>query len=83
MVIRDGGGKTFTIDHVLPKSRGGLTSWTNTVSSCVTCNSKKDNKTPEEAGMKLLNQPHVPDLRLKNFLPSVGKIHPDWSIYLK
>src|ERR1700748_1026645 len=39
----------LTIDHVIPKSRGGLTIWTNTVSSCGPCNLLKSNKTPEEA----------------------------------
>lgn len=73
----------LTIDHILPKSRGGLTSWKNTISSCVPCNLAKSNKTPEEAGMQLINRPFVPEFKLRAFLPSQGTIHPDWSIYLK
>lgn len=43
-----------TIDHVVPESRGGETSWMNCVTACSPCNNKKDDRTPEEAGMKLL-----------------------------
>lgn len=51
---------SFTMDHVIPRSRGGLTNWTNIVCSCLKCNSKKDNKTPEEANMKLIHRPFAP-----------------------
>jgi 5-methylcytosine-specific restriction endonuclease McrA len=50
----------FTFDHVIPKSRGGKTSWQNIVCSCLKCNSKKDNRTPAEAGMKLIQKPYAP-----------------------
>ena len=52
-----------TIDHIVPKSRGGKHVWLNVIASCKPCNNKKDNKTPNEAGMKLLVQPRVPKLR--------------------
>ncbi|MFA5484914.1 MAG: HNH endonuclease [Candidatus Pacearchaeota archaeon] len=52
--------KTMTLDHVIPKSRGGSTSWTNIVCSCVKCNSKKGNKTPAEANLTLINKPVAP-----------------------
>ena len=52
----------FTFDHVIPKSRGGKTIWQNIVCCCLKCNSKKDNKTPEEAGMKLIQKPFAPVL---------------------
>jgi hypothetical protein len=48
--------ENLTLDHVLPRSRGGKNTWENLVTCCSKCNSKKDNKTPEEAGMK----PFVP-----------------------
>ena len=54
--------KESTIDHILPQSRGGLSTWTNTITSCGPCNNKKDNKTPAEANMKLLSVPCKPDL---------------------
>lgn len=50
----------FTFDHVIPKSRGGKTKWQNIVCACLKCNSKKDNRTPEEAGMKLIKKPFAP-----------------------
>lgn len=43
-----------TIDHVMPRTRGGKSTWTNCVISCVACNSKKADRTPEEVGMSLL-----------------------------
>ena len=67
---RDGGycqycGKTFarqelTIDHVVPKSKGGTSTWENVVCCCGKCNRKKGGRTPEEARMKLLNKPVKP-----------------------
>jgi 5-methylcytosine-specific restriction endonuclease McrA len=53
-------GKDATLDHVVPKSRGGKSNWTNIVLACRKCNGKKDNRTPEEAGMKLRNIPVKP-----------------------
>jgi 5-methylcytosine-specific restriction endonuclease McrA len=50
----------FTFDHVVPKSRGGKTNWQNIVCCCLKCNSKKDNRTPSEAGMKLIQKPFAP-----------------------
>lgn len=47
-------------DHVWPRSRGGKTNWENVVTSCYPCNSKKGNRTPEEAGMTLLRTPRKP-----------------------
>ncbi len=49
------------LEHILPQSKGGATSWTNIVSACRHCNSKKDNRTPEQAGMQLLYVPYVPN----------------------
>lgn len=50
----------FTLDHVIPKSKGGSTSWDNIVCSCGRCNRKKGNNTPVQAGMPLLTQPVEP-----------------------
>jgi len=52
--------KECTIDHVLPRSRGGKTDWDNCVISCHKCNNDKGNQTPIEAGMNLLSLPHKP-----------------------
>jgi 5-methylcytosine-specific restriction endonuclease McrA len=50
----------LTYDHVIPRSQGGKTDWTNIVSACTECNGKKANKTPEQARMKLRKQPVQP-----------------------
>ena len=55
--------KELNMDHVLPKDRGGGTSWENVVTSCIRCNSKKSNRLPREAGMRLLNEPKRPARR--------------------
>lgn len=49
-----------TYDHVVPKSKGGATKFENIVLCCGVCNAKKADKTPEEAGMSLINRPHRP-----------------------
>ncbi len=58
-------GKRFptselSLDHVMPRSRGGETSWENIVCSCVSCNVRKGGRTPAEAHMHLVRQPHKP-----------------------
>lgn len=58
------GSGELTIDHIVPKSRNGKTTWTNCVLSCVKCNSKKANRTPEEANMKLLKVPKKPKFNI-------------------
>jgi 5-methylcytosine-specific restriction endonuclease McrA len=50
----------LNLDHVVPRSRGGVTSWENVVCSCVPCNLRKGGRTPEEAGMRLLRAPARP-----------------------
>lgn len=53
----------LNLDHIIPKSRGGLTNWENIVLSCVRCNQKKANRTPREANLKLRSQPYHPTRR--------------------
>lgn len=50
----------LSIDHVVPRSRGGTTSWENVVCSCLDCNSRKGSRTPQEARMTLLREPRRP-----------------------
>ena len=72
-----------TIDHVMPSSRGGPLSWQNCVTACKPCNKRKANKTPEEAGMKLLQKPVAPHaIHFWNALKS-NVWHADWDVYLK
>lgn len=49
-----------TYDHVVPRAQGGRTRWENIVIACAFCNQRKDDRTPEQAGMKLLVRPHKP-----------------------
>jgi len=50
----------LTYDHVVPRSQGGTTTWTNIATCCETCNRRKGGRTPEQAGMKLLKKPVQP-----------------------
>lgn len=54
------GSEELTIDHVLPRSRGGLSTWDNCVLACLECNARKANRTPAEARMPLRKQPVRP-----------------------
>jgi len=59
-------GRRFTrtdlnLDHVTPRSRGGLSTWENIVCSCHVCNRRKGGRTPEEAGMHLVRRPRRPE----------------------
>ena len=55
--------KELNMDHVVPRDRGGKTSWENVVTSCIRCNSRKGNRDPNEAGMFLLREPVRPRQR--------------------
>jgi 5-methylcytosine-specific restriction endonuclease McrA len=54
------GKNHLTVDHVIPRSKGGLTLWENVVTACGTCNQRKGNHTPHEVGMHLRNKPARP-----------------------
>lgn len=54
------GSSELTIDHVIPRAQGGVSTWENCVLACVTCNSRKANRTPEQARMKLRKTPLRP-----------------------
>ena len=54
------GSEELTIDHVVPRAQGGLSSWTNCVLACIDCNSKKADRTPAQAHMKLRKEPVRP-----------------------
>lgn len=74
--------KEATIDHVMPRSRGGKRTWENVVLACHPCNRKKGRNTPHEARMYLSQPPHAPDwlpvlsVRIKPQLP------PSWLVFL-
>jgi 5-methylcytosine-specific restriction endonuclease McrA len=72
----------LNLDHVLPRSRGGATTWENIVTSCYACNQKKAGRTPEEASMKIARRPVRPMVLPK--LPverSARDIPLEWRAY--
>ncbi len=75
------GRQHLTIDHVIPRSRGGKTTWDNVVAACKKCNSKKGNKTPAEANMQLLTQPARPRYFAMAYVTSVEACNA-WEKYM-
>ncbi len=57
------GGEELTIDHVVPRAQGGVSSWTNCVLACIDCNKRKADRTPKQAGMNLRKAPTCPTWR--------------------
>jgi hypothetical protein len=70
----------LTIDHIIPSSRGGKDEWSNLVCCCISCNSKKGNKTPEEANMMLRSKPKVPFNKV--YLTIQSSNVSDWRNYI-
>ena len=75
----------LTFDHVIPRSRGGLTEWTNVVAACSACNLRKANKLVREAGMKMHRKPVQPSNHLlqeagRAFPPNY--LHESWRDFL-
>lgn len=71
----------ITIDHIIPKVRGGGDSWENLTTACRTCNQKKGDRLPEEAGMVLEKQPKKPS-RIHYYQKYVNTLQSDWKPYL-
>ena len=73
----------LTLDHVLPRSRKGETTWENLVACCHTCNNRKGSRTPEEAGMRLARQPKPFSLHTsRHLMRLLGKSDDQWRKYL-
>ncbi len=74
--------RELTLDHVIPKSRGGNHDWENIVSCCYPCNRRKAGRTPTEAGMRLICRP-VPPTPTSFHLPyQYHHTHSDWQKFL-
>lgn len=71
-----------TLDHVIPRSQGGRSSWDNLVCCCPTCNRKKGGRTPSQAGMHLRSNPHRPDWLPVLCVSLRGKIPTSWHTFL-
>lgn len=75
--------RDLTLDHVLPRSRGGDDTWDNLVSCCGPCNHRKADRTPQEAGMTLLRIPRVSTIHTSRHLMRLQAAHlPEWRKYL-
>ena len=73
----------LTLDHVIPRYRGGEHTWENVVSACVSCNQRKAGKTPEQAGMKLTHRPAPPHGKTLFFIPyHYLQTQNEWHKYL-
>src|SRR5271154_2402477 len=81
-------GKLFpsselTLDHVMPRSRGGRSSWENLVASCYRCNNTKGDRTPEEAGIRLARRPRPFTLYTsRQLMRLIGHREEKWRKYL-
>jgi 5-methylcytosine-specific restriction endonuclease McrA len=75
------GGSRLTLDHVVPRSRGGESVWENVVTACAPCNHRKGNRTLEEARMELLKPPKAPAPVLFIHL-AAARIPTGWQQYL-
>ncbi|TLX17219.1 HNH endonuclease [Rhizobium sp. MHM7A] len=94
--LRDGGvcqycatevtTRDFTFDHVIPRSRGGGTTWENIVCSCQPCNTFKANRTPKEAKMTLLTEPRKPrpyEIAVRQrTIDGTQALHQDWLSFI-
>jgi hypothetical protein len=74
-------GSTMTIDHIVPKSRGGRETWSNMVVCCARCNNRKGDRTLEEAGMKLTGPPYRPPSSLYLHMTRLSNIPRSWYDY--
>ncbi len=73
----------LTRDHVRPVSRKGINRWSNCVTACRSCNHRKADRTPEEAGMSLLAVPYAPSPAAYLMLQNSGRIIADQMSYLE
>jgi hypothetical protein len=74
-------GGNLTIDHVVPKSRGGDDSWGNMVVCCARCNNRKGSRTLEEAGIKLIGTPYRPPSNLYLHMTRLSGVPESWHHY--
>jgi 5-methylcytosine-specific restriction endonuclease McrA len=73
--------RNLTVEHVLPRSRGGPTTWENCVAACKRCNSDKADKTPKEAGMRLRKKPAKPKWKVGIRVPQ--EVRASWKPFLE
>ncbi len=74
--------KDLNLDHVLPRDRGGQTTWENVVCSCIRCNTRKSNHLPREAGMQLIRKPRRPKWRPFAHFTFSGHADDSWKHFI-
>lgn len=75
--------RELTLDHVLPRSKGGASNWENLVAACQACNRTKNDRTPEQAGMKLLRMPKPVTIHSsRSMMRMMGHQEEAWKKYL-
>jgi 5-methylcytosine-specific restriction endonuclease McrA len=74
--------KDLNLDHVVPRDRGGPTTWENIVCSCIPCNTRKANRTPAEAGIRLIRKPKRPKWRPFVQVNFGAPVHDSWKHFL-
>ncbi len=72
----------LTLDHVIPRSRGGASTWENLVACCHECNRRKSNQSPAEAGMKLMREPRAFNLHTSRHIMRLMGSDDKWRKYL-
>ena len=78
-------GSELELEHIIPRSRGGKNTWDNLVAACAPCNRRKNDRTPEEAGMQLIHRPLPATVHTARFLlKQIGAEmnEPAWQKYL-
>lgn len=73
--------RALTLDHVVPRCRGGANTWENLVACCHACNNRKADRTPSEAGMSLARKPGPVSIHAKHRLMTGADV-PEWEPYL-
>ena len=74
--------KDLNLDHIIPRDRGGPTTWENIVCSCIPCNTRKSNRTPAEAGLRLVRKPKRPKWRPFVQVSFSLDYHDSWKHFL-
>lgn len=77
-----GTSKDLTLDHLIPRSKGGKSTWSNLVTACKTCNARKGDFTPEKVGLKLKNRPSKPSY-VMFLMDHSGQVREEWRQYLE
>jgi len=74
-----GSKRNLTVDHIIPKSKGGQNTWTNLITCCFNCNTRKGDRTPEQAGMKMRFNPYEPTFFSETIVSSLEEVWIDFQ----